>query len=181
MTITVVDFWSLFSYNGTKQNGCTGIQLSHGRARRWWEQPKRGKQPMKLSRKADYALRAVRHLSTLPKGKLGSINSIAAAESIPREFLAKILKDLTRGGILVSFQGVTGGYRLARPAKDISFLDVIESIEGPIHINLCTEPNGCGCDQVDDCQMHDFWVAQENQFKKSLGRHTFGRYARARR
>ena len=55
---------------------------------------------MQLSRKADYALRAVKHLSSLPKGKLGSINSIAAAEAIPREFLAKILKDLTRGGIL---------------------------------------------------------------------------------
>ena len=136
---------------------------------------------MQLSRKADYALRAVRHLSTLPKGKLGSINSIAKAEAIPREFLAKILKDLTRGGILVSYQGVTGGYRLARPPKDISFLDVIETIEGPIHINLCTETNNCGCDRVADCQMHEFWVQQESQFKKSLARHTFSRYARSRR
>ena len=134
---------------------------------------------MQLSRKADYALRAVKHLSTLPKGKLGSINSVAAAEAIPREFLAKILKDLTRGGILVSFQGVTGGYRLANAPKDVSFLNVIETIEGPIHINLCTEGGNCPCDVADTCLMRDFWTAQENSFKKALSRHTFARYRRA--
>jgi Rrf2 family protein len=136
---------------------------------------------MQLSRKADYALRAVKHLSTLPKGKLGSINSIAEAESIPREFLAKILKDLTRGGLLVSYQGVTGGYRLSKPPKDITFLDVIETIEGPVHINLCTEPNSCGCDRKNDCQMHDFWIAQEAGFKKSLSKHSFARYQKSKK
>jgi len=134
---------------------------------------------MQLSRKADYALRAVKHLSTLPKGKLGSINSIAATEAIPREFLAKILKDLTRGGILISFQGVTGGYRLTGAPKDISFLDVIEVIEGPVHINLCTEGNSCACTQATDCPMRDFWMQQEKSFKKALAKHTFARYRRA--
>jgi len=136
---------------------------------------------MQLSRKADYALRAVKHLSTLPKGKLGSINSIAAAEAIPREFLAKILKDLTRGGILVSFQGVTGGYRLNHVPRDISFLDVIEAIEGPIHINLCTEGDSCPCDRAEICPMRDFWTAQEKGFKKALSKHNFARYRRAAR
>lgn len=135
---------------------------------------------MQLSRKADYALRAVRHISTLPKGKLGSINSIAEAEAIPREFLAKILKDLTRSGILVSYQGVTGGYRLSRVPKEISFLDVIEAIEGPIHLNLCTEGPNCGCDQYNNCQFRVFWESQENQVKKALDKHHFGRYARGK-
>ena len=136
---------------------------------------------MQLSRKADYALRAFRFLSTLPKGKLGSINTIAEAETVPREFLAKILKDLTRGGILVSYQGVTGGYRLARTARDISFLDVIEAIEGPLHINLCTEGPNCGCEQYDTCQFRDFWVKQEKSLKSALSRHNFGRYRSAKR
>jgi Rrf2 family iron-sulfur cluster assembly transcriptional regulator len=131
---------------------------------------------MQLSRKADYALRAVKHLSSLPKGKLGSINSIAAAESIPREFLAKILKDLTRSGILVSFQGVTGGYRLTNLPKDISFLDVIEAIEGPLHINLCTEGDACPCDRAQGCSMREFWMVQEKAFKKALSKHNFARY-----
>ena len=136
---------------------------------------------MQLSRKADYALRAVKHLSSLPKGKLGSINTIAAAEAIPREFLAKILKDLTRGGILVSFQGVTGGYRLNHAPRNISFLDVIETIEGPVHINLCTEGDSCPCDRATDCAMRDFWTAQEKGFKKALAKHNFSRYRTAAR
>lgn len=135
---------------------------------------------MQLSRKSDYALRAVRHLSTLPKGKLGSINSIAEAEAIPREFLAKILKDLTRGGILVSFQGVTGGYRLSKNPKDVTFLNVIEAIDGPVHLNLCTEQGTCACEEYDRCQMKDFWVGQEKLFKKALTKHNFGRYKKTR-
>jgi Rrf2 family protein len=130
---------------------------------------------MRLSRKSDYALRAIRHVSGLPKGVLASINAIAAAESVPREFLAKILKDLTRAGLLVSYQGVTGGYRLARPAKGITFLDVIEAIDGPIHLNLCTE-DGCRCDQYDECNMKDFWMGQEKLFKAALVKQGFGKY-----
>ena len=136
---------------------------------------------MRLSRKSDYALRAVRHISSLPKGKLGSINSVSEAESIPREFLAKILKDLTRSGILVSYQGVTGGYRLSRLPKDITFLDVIEAIDGPIHLNLCTETANCRCEQYNKCQMKEFWMAQEKIFKKALGKEHFAKYKRTKK
>lgn len=131
---------------------------------------------MRLSRKSDYALRAVRHISSLPKGKLGSINSVSEAEEIPREFLAKILKDLTRSGILVSYQGVTGGYRLAKTPKEVTFLDVVEAIDGPIHLNLCTEMDNCRCEKYDTCQMKDFWKIQETTFKKALKREHFAKY-----
>ncbi len=131
---------------------------------------------MRLSRKSDYALRAIRYLSGLPTGKLGSINIISEAESIPREFLAKILKDLTRGSILVSYQGVTGGYRLARKPREVTFLDVIEAIDGPVHLNLCTEGKSCNCDQYDTCPMRSFWETQENVFKKSLSKQHFAKY-----
>lgn len=132
---------------------------------------------MRLSRKSDYALRAVRHMANLPKGKLGSINAVAAAEAIPREFLAKILKDLTRGGILVSFQGVTGGYRLAKSPREVNFLMVIEVIDGPLHLNLCTGSRGCGrCAKYDGCDIRGFWEVQEKAFKKSLGKEHFGKY-----
>lgn len=133
---------------------------------------------MRLSRKSDYALRAVRHISNLPSGKLGSINSISEAESVPREFLAKILKDLTRSGILVSYQGVTGGYRLAHNPKDVSFLDVIEAIDGPLHLNLCTETKTCTCDQFNGCQLRGFWDQQEKAFKKALEKQNFAKYRR---
>lgn len=130
---------------------------------------------MRLSRKSDYALRAVKHMANLPKGKLGSINSVAAAESIPREFLAKILKDLTRSGILVSYQGVTGGYRMAKTPREVNFLNVIEAIDGPLHLNLCTE-DACRCERHKNCDMKGFWEAQEKTFKKFLTRENFGKY-----
>jgi len=130
---------------------------------------------MQLSRKADYALRAVMHFAGMPKGKLASIGTVAKAQKIPREFLAKILKDLTWAGILVSYQGVTGGYRLARPAREISFLDVIEAMEGPIALNLCTQ-DACECEHYPDCKMRDFWVKEEEHFKKMLSRANFGKY-----
>lgn len=131
---------------------------------------------MRLSRKSDYALRAVRYLSSLPTGKLGSINTISEAESIPREFLAKILKDLSRSGVLVSYQGVTGGYRLAKAPREVSMLDVIEAIDGPIHLNLCTEGKACGCEQYDTCQMRIFWEGQEQRFKSSLSKQHFAKF-----
>lgn len=131
---------------------------------------------MQLSRKADYALRAVTHFAGLPKGQLSSIGTVAEAQQIPREFLAKILKDLTWAGILVSYQGVTGGYRLARAPKDISFLNVIEAMEGPISLNLCTQESRCECERMGSCRMHDFWVKQEAYFKKALSRANFAKY-----
>ena len=130
---------------------------------------------MRLSRKSDYALRAVMHFAGLPKGKLASIGEVAKAQGIPREFLAKILKDLTWGGILVSFQGVTGGYRLAKPAKEITFLDVIEAMDGPVSLNLCTEKD-CECQHFDDCPMKEFWIKQQDHFRKALSRANFSKY-----
>jgi Rrf2 family protein len=112
---------------------------------------------------------------------LGSINSVAEAENIPREFLAKILKDLTRSGILVSYQGVTGGYRLALPARDITFLTVMEAIDGPIHLNLCTELGDCRCEQYRTCQLKGFWEGQEKLFKKALSKEHFGKYKKSKK
>jgi len=131
---------------------------------------------MQLSRKADYALRAVSHFSALPKGALASIGTVAKEQNIPREFLAKILKDLTWAGILVSYQGVTGGYRLARPAREVSFLNVVEAMDGPISLNLCTQENKCECSHYNTCKMRDFWTKEEDHFKKALGRANFAKY-----
>lgn len=129
---------------------------------------------MQLSRKADYALRAVMHFAGMPKGKLASIGAVAKAQKIPREFLAKILKDLTWAGILVSYQGVTGGYRLARAPKDISFLDVVEAMEGHISLNLCCM--GDECEHYKGCRMRDFWIKQQDLFRKNLSQANFGKY-----
>jgi Rrf2 family transcriptional regulator, iron-sulfur cluster assembly transcription factor len=130
---------------------------------------------MHLSRKADYALRAIRMLSRLPKGKSASINQIAEGEGIPREFLAKILKELSVKKVIVSFQGVKGGYRLVSKPKEITYLQIIEAIEGPLHISLCTEPGQTYCNRVGSCDAHVFWVKQEELLKRNLSKTNFGK------
>ena len=131
---------------------------------------------MKLSRKADYALRSVRCCANLPKGGYGSIRFISESEAIPREFLAKILNDLTAGGILISRRGVTGGYALKRDPKEITFLQVIELINGPLHVSLCTEAGGHGRVGGRDCPMCGFWRSQEKAVRKALAGQHFGKH-----
>lgn len=133
---------------------------------------------MLMSHKADYAIRAMRFLSSLSKGAVGSINEVASAESIPREFLAKILKDLTNAGLLTSHFGVHGGYRLARKSKEISLLEIIEAVDGPVHLNLCTEAGGDYCSRAGQCPMHSFWVAQEKSMKGALASQKIARFSK---
>jgi Rrf2 family protein len=130
---------------------------------------------MHISRKSDYALRALAFISSQKPDKKSSISEIAESESIPRDFLAKILKELTRAGILKSFQGVTGGYQLVRPPRSISFLNVIEAMEGPLRVNLCAGvDNDCGCSQFPDCNMKAFWDKVQASLSKTLSEANFG-------
>jgi Rrf2 family protein len=100
---------------------------------------------------------------------------------VPREFLAKILRDLTANGILVSHQGVKGGYTLARSPREINFLNVIEAVDGPMHLSLSTQNKKRWKDRLDRGDLQDFWSEREKNFKQALKRQHFGRYLEARR
>lgn len=131
---------------------------------------------MKISRKADYALRAVLHISKQPTEKRNSINVIAETERIPRDFLAKILKELTRAQILKSFQGVHGGYQMAKSPAQVSVLEVIEAMDGPLGLNLCVRgEKGCDCDQAEQCSMYPFWSKMQTQLRQQLKSTTIGK------
>lgn len=86
---------------------------------------------MKVTAKADYAVRAVLELGA-NEGELVKADRIAQAQEIPRHFLDNILTDLRRGGIVATQRGADGGSRLARPAKLITLADVMRAIEGPL-------------------------------------------------
>lgn len=131
---------------------------------------------MKLTKKADYALRAVYYITKLSGGKLASIGEIAEKQGAPREFLAKILQQLTRANILKSYQGIKGGYQLSKDAKEISFLDVIQAVEGPIMLNQCCSENADCCEMFDTCGMRHFWTRQQALYVSSLKAETMDRY-----
>lgn len=108
---------------------------------------------LKLTKKADYGLIAMRHLAEHAGVAACSAKDLAEMYSIPQEALAKILQKLVRAQLLVSHQGTNGGYVLARSAREISALEVIQAIEGPLFITSCSA-NG-DCEQVDRCNVRE--------------------------
>src|SRR5207248_9364003 len=111
---------------------------------------------LQISRKIDYGLRAMIHLAGLPAAKIASLQDLSVTLHIPREFLAKILNVLTGKGLVRSSRGAHGGYQLARPARDISFLEVIEAVEGPVQLHVCLDHKD-RCDVRAGRTMYQIW------------------------
>ena len=116
---------------------------------------------LRLSKKADYALMAVRHLALTSGPSSASAREIAEQYDIPIELMAKVLQRLVRAGLLLSTQGTRGGYTLSRPSVTISVADVIQAIDGPFTITACsTEKNDC--EQYSKCSIRDpLWQIRE--------------------
>ena len=126
-----------------------------------------------ISRKIEYGTRAMLFLASLPDGITTSFREIARQMDIPEEFLAKILKTLVKSKLVKSVRGSHGGYSLAVPASQVSFLEVIEAVEGPISVNVCTEkdhgaerPSHGGCHFTASCTMFSVWsLGQERMLE----------------
>lgn len=87
---------------------------------------------MRISARADYAVRAALQLAASQDDGPLKAEAIADAQDIPHKFLESILNDMRRGGLVLSRRGGNGGYRLARPAESISIADVIRVVDGPL-------------------------------------------------
>ncbi|SNS25288.1 transcriptional regulator, BadM/Rrf2 family [Granulicella rosea] len=115
---------------------------------------------LRLTKKADYGLMALKYLAekaaspTASGNNAQSAKDIAEAYHIPPQLLAKILQTLAKGGILVSHAGTNGGYALARPAAEISAFEVIRTIDGPLFITSCITIHGT-CDLVGHCTIKE--------------------------
>lgn len=110
---------------------------------------------LRLSKKTDYALLALRHLAiAAPTGQTVSARELSETYDLPPELLAKVLQRLVRGGLLVSQQGIRGGYELAKAAHEISVADVITVVDGATRITACTD-QGHDCDQFSKCAIRD--------------------------
>ena len=105
---------------------------------------------LKLSKKTDYGLIAVRHLARCEAGESCSASDIAAIYSISLPLLAKVLQRLAREGLVTSRHGSGGGYQLARDPKEITAFEVIDAIDGPMQITSCSTSHG-ECGQSSTC------------------------------
>jgi Rrf2 family protein len=108
---------------------------------------------LKLTKKADYGLIALRHLASVP-GATASTKDIAEAYHLPVTLLAKVLQQLARAEILQSVAGTNGGYKLNRHPSKISALEVVRAIDGPVILTHCFTEHGI-CDQSDNCTVRE--------------------------
>ena len=98
---------------------------------------------MRLNQATDYAFRMVLYLASLPAGTKITGAALAEKQNIPERFLLKIMRSLTKAGIMKSYRGVEGGFALQRAPKDITLYDIIDAVEGQTELQRCLHDIGC--------------------------------------
>ena len=131
---------------------------------------------LRLSKKADYALMAMKHLAVRGDRGSSSAREIAEQYGIPIELMAKVLQRLVRRGLLVSHQGTHGGYQLVRVPSQISVADVIQAIEGPVTVTACSTDEG-QCEQFSKCNVRDPLFRVRDRILAALGECTIAELA----
>jgi Rrf2 family protein len=129
---------------------------------------------IRLSKRTDYGLMAIRHLGLLPVGACLSAREIAHEYRIPPALMAKLLQRLARKGLVSSQHGTKGGYQIARRPREISLREVIEAIEGPVALVECLDPCKGDCPQDETCTVKQPLLAIQRKISAILGRMTLG-------
>ena len=128
---------------------------------------------LELTRRGDYAVRAVLALARARDGAVVSTRRIAADMAIPPRFLPQVMSDLVRARIVVAQAGRAGGYRLARPAHELSLLSVIRAAEGDDRAHTCILRGGV-CEDGVTCDVHDAFAEAREAMLSVLARASVG-------
>ena len=130
---------------------------------------------MQITRQADYALRAVVYLSRLGSDQRAATSQIAQEQRIPPSFLAKIVSQLSVAGLLQTSRGARGGVSLAKPPAEITILEVVEAIDGPILLNECVSESS-NCTFEDGCPMQYIWSDAQLELVNRLKNTSFASF-----
>lgn len=112
---------------------------------------------MQLTRAADYAVRVMIHLATVPSGERVALPAMVQATGAPDSFLSKVLQGLTRTHLITSRRGPAGGFEISVRGRRASMRDVIEAIDGPLSLNVCLSERR-SCPRKGWCPAHPVWV-----------------------
>jgi Rrf2 family protein len=122
---------------------------------------------MGLSKRADYGVRAMVEIASLPPDTRAVIPDIAERQDIPRVFLAKIIPKLAKAGLLRTSRGVSGGVALGQPAETINLRQIIEAVEGPLALNRCSiRPENCPLHST--CPVLGVWRKAQEDLNRTL-------------
>jgi len=109
---------------------------------------------LKFSRKVEYAIIAIMYMAEKPEGELSTAKELAEKFSIPSELMGKVLQLLARQDLIVSEQGVKGGYKVIKPLSEISLKEVLWAVSGPVQLVSCIDDDDdCRCDQLQVCNI----------------------------
>jgi len=123
---------------------------------------------MRLSTKAQYAVRALVDLSLHSGGKPVALKEIARREDIPLNYLEQLFFRLKNGSIVASVRGPGGGYMLARSASRIKIGEIIATVEEPLNPVACLDGNATSCSRVSQCVTHNVWKALGDKIRGFL-------------
>jgi Rrf2 family protein len=112
---------------------------------------------MQLTRAADYAVRVMVHLATLPPEKRAFLPDLAMSTATPESFLSKVMQALARAGLITSRRGKAGGFAILERGREATMREVIEAIDGPICLNVCMN-GGRDCERKSWCPAHPVWA-----------------------
>lgn len=127
---------------------------------------------MQITRQADYAIRAMLYLARQVDGVRSATSQIADEQQIPPSFLAKIISQLSISGLIHTSRGAKGGVILAKTPAEISLLDVVEAIDGPINLNVCAHDEK-NCPFGEDCPVQSIWSEAQFNLVNRLKTTTF--------
>lgn len=120
----------------------------------------------KLSRAAEYAVRGVVYIASQKGDGAVHVKDIAKNQEVPEYFLVKVFSRLVRSGLIRSIRGNKGGFKLARPAKEISVYDIITAVEGPVELNDCII-----CKNSKKCKVKPVWTEAKSKMVGVLEAH----------
>ncbi len=125
---------------------------------------------MLVTRKTDYAVRCILYLAQANE-QIANVTEVSRQMHIPKTFLAKIFQKLTKAGLVESIRGMNGGFRLSKNPADVSLLDIMEAIQGPVCVNVCAV-NSKKCSRSSSCSVHPFWVKLRQDMNRQMQEQT---------
>ena len=126
-----------------------------------------GSNMLRLNRITDYAIVVLAQMAREP-ARLVTAPYLSQDSGVPLPTVAKVLKDLAREGVLVSERGAHGGYRLSRPPGEITVLEIIRALEGPVSLTACVDGTEGNCDVESLCPMRGNWDRVNSAIRTAL-------------
>lgn len=134
---------------------------------------------MQITQTADYAVRTVVYLALHGNGGPVAASVIAKEMIIPTDYISKVVQALARAGLVESVAGRNGGAQLARDAGEMSMLEIVEAVDGPVTLTRCVTRSGA-CPRDTYCVVHGFWQSAQDDLVGAMSKTTIADICRPR-